>query len=252
MPAHSGERVAAEDAAAPDPAPRVAGPQTLVARAADSTAGLARSLAAADSATRARVVHSLQRSHGNASVQRLASMMVARTVTFDECSSDQEDRVLKAHKRGKSMLKRAQRKLDEYDGTDPSEVHDALQRHFNSTSTTIAWLVMDNIRGLRAEMAASFDPQYECQSEQDGSVLAWVPWCVPLADIEVYPRFFHKKDGTERSLDKQASTLIHEWFHKYACKLDVGYEHEEGYEEHGTFRHFLNADSFAGLIYDVW
>lgn len=149
------------------------------------------------------------------------------------------------------MLKTALRKLNEYDGTDPSEVHDALSRHFNSTSWIVANLVANNIVSLQAEMATSFDPQYECQDEDDDSVLAWVPWCVPLADIEIYPLWFTKRDGSQRPLDAQASTLVHEWFHKYACKFDVGYDHEEGYSEQSTARHLLNADSFGEFVEDV-
>jgi hypothetical protein len=159
---------------------------------------------------------------------------------------------MRAHRRAKSMIKRAINKLEDYDGTDPAEVHSALSKHFNSTSTTTAWFVQNNVENLLSEMDWSLDPQYQCNAEQDGSTLAWVPWCVWGADIQVYPLFFTKRDGTERSLDKQASTLVHEWFHKYGCKLDVGYAHEEGYREHSTLRQLLNSDSFGEFAYDVY
>jgi len=245
---------------------------TAPARQAETPA-LARALShgSLDRHARARLLRTLQRTHGNAAVQRLVGrrcacggligpdgeceeckrkrlmgrQVLARTVTYDECSASQETDLSAAHGRANAMIVNAIAKLDAYDGTDPPEVKTALQKHFNSTSGFVASIVKTNLRNLRAEMDRSFDPQYECQSEDSGSTLAWVPWCVPLADIEVYPRFFTK------GLDKQAGTLVHEWFHKYLCKLDVGYEHEEGYEEHSTIRHLLNADSFGEFVYDV-
>jgi hypothetical protein len=116
----------------------------------------------------------------------------------------------------------------------------------------VAWVVQNNFEALKSEMDWSFDPQYECQAEQDGTTLAWVPWCVPGADIQVYPRFFNKKDGSARALNDQAGTLLHEWFHKYRCKLDVGYAHEEGYESHSTLRQLANADSFAEFAQEIY
>lgn len=226
MAASQGERVEVRETAEPAPL-----------RAAATPAG---------GATLASTMLSLQRTHGNRAVAQ-----IARTVTFDECSSDQESRILSAHRKANRMLNTALRKTRAYDGTDPAEVHTALSKHFNSTSTFVAGLVATNIENLKSEMDWSFDPQYECQAEQDDSVLAWVPWCVPGADIEVYPLWFTKRDGTQRSLHSQASTLIHEWFHKYGCKLDVGYSHEDDYGEHSTFRQLLNADSFGEYIEDI-
>jgi hypothetical protein len=130
-------------------------------------------------------------------------------------------------------------------------VNTALQTHFSSTSTTTAWFVQTNLENLLSEMDWSLDPQYECQSEQDGSTLAWVPWCIWGADIEIYPLWFTKRDGSQRSLHDQAGTLIHEWFHKYGCKLDVGYSHEEGYGSNSTLRQLVNADSFGEFVSDV-
>jgi hypothetical protein len=233
-------------------------------------------LAGVDRQARARLVRSLQRAHGNAAVQRMAAgpaadrrcacggligpdgecteckrkrqldrRVLARTVTYDECSASQQTDVAAAHGRANAMLANAIDKLTAYDGTNPPEVKTALQKHFNSSSMFVARIVKTNLVNLRGEMGRSFDPQYECQGADSGTTLAWVPWCVPLADIEVYPRFFTK------SLDKRASTLVHEWFHKYLCKLDVGYEHEDGYEDQSTLRHLTNADSFGELVYDV-
>lgn len=230
-------------------------------------------LAGVDRQARARLLRNLQRAHGNAAVQRLAAgparcacggligpdgecaeckrkrqlgrRVLARTVTYDECSASQQTDISAAHGRANAMLVNAIDKLKAYDGTDPPEVKTALQKHFNSSSNFVAGIVKTNLVNLRSEMGWSLDPQYECQAADSGTTLAWVPWCVPLADIAVYPRFFTK------SLDKQASTLVHEWFHKYLCKLDVGYEHEEGYEDQSTIRHLTNADSFGELVYDV-
>ena len=98
MPASAAERVeAVETAEASAPA---AAPAAAFASLARSS--LAERLGSADTATRARVVQAMQRSHGNASVQRLAAQMsprrqVARTVTFDDCSTTQKERLMEAH-----------------------------------------------------------------------------------------------------------------------------------------------------------
>jgi hypothetical protein len=170
---------------------------------------------------------------------------LARAISFDDCDAGQQASITEAHRRGKEMLKEAQDKLDAYDGTSPAEVRTGLQHHFNSTSTWVAWVVKDNIRSLRGIMALRPDPQYECQAEASGSTHAWVPWCVPFADIEVYPAWFGG------GVDERASTLIHEWFHKYLCKLDVGYDWEEGYADQSTLRHLTNADSYGEFIDEV-
>ena len=232
-----------------DAAPRAGAGAAALTRPAAGERALARALArdgagalaGADRGTRARTVQALQRAHGNAAVRRV----LARTITYDECSSDQQTKLREAHDRANEMIKGAITKLEAYDGTDPAEVKAALLKHFNSSSTFVARIVRGNLRRLLHEMAWSFDPQYECQAEDSGTTLAWVPWCVPLADIEVYPRFFTK------DVDKRADTLVHEWTHKYLCKLDVGYEHEEGYEDQSTIRHLANADSFGEFVFDV-
>jgi hypothetical protein len=140
------------------------------------------------------------------------------------------------------MMNTAMKKLDRYTGKRPVDVRRALKRHFHSPSTFVARVVARNLRRVRASATS---PQYECQSVQVGRRLAWAMWCVPFSDIEIYPSWFAE------SVDRRAMTLIHEWFHRYACKFDLGYEWEEGYGRHGAPRSLLNADTFAHFVYDV-
>jgi hypothetical protein len=39
--------------------------------------------------------------------------------------------------------------------------------------------------------------------------------------------------------------------HRYACKLDVGYEWEEGYADASTIRQLANSDPYGMLCFDV-
>lgn len=181
------------------------------------------------------LAHVVQQSGGTPVVQR--------DVSFDECSDDQETVVQESHDRAMEMVQNAISKLEAYDGTDPAEVRRAMRRHFHSTSTAMAWWLAGNLRFLAS---ASSSPQYECQSQQDGSQRAWSAWCVPFTDILLYPIWFADTD-----IDARARTMIHEWVHRYGCNFDLGYEWEEGYEEHGTVRALLNADSWAHFVFDV-
>ena len=233
-------------------------PGKSFAGASDTLGELARHLAAADGATRSRTLQELQRTHGNAWVQHLARTMrsdhrvLARTVTFDRCSGAQKRRIRLAHERAIRMLNDALAKLADYDGTDPPEVREALERHFDSDSEWVAWLVQNTILRLAWDMGMQPDPQYECQSAAHGNRSAWVPWCLPFADIEIYPRWFTDDSyGARWQLDRQATTLIHEWFHKYQCHFDFGYDTDEDYENFGTMRQLLNADPWAELVFDI-
>ncbi len=106
-------------------------------------------------------------------------------------------RIGDAHTRGKEMAKIAIKKLCDYDGSSPSEVKTALKKHFNSESKWVA-------NNLDHE--------------------------VPQVD-DTQPLWYASRAGASKTMDERASTLIHEWMHRYACKLDVGYEWEEGYAD---------------------
>jgi hypothetical protein len=172
----------------------------------------------------------------------IAKPSIQRAVTFDACTAKQQKKILNAHRRARFMMNTAMKKLDRYTGKRPVDVRRALKRHFHSPSTFVARVVARNLRRVRASATS---PQYECQSVQVGRRLAWAMWCVPFSDIEIYPSWFAE------SVDRRAMTLIHEWFHRYACKFDLGYEWEEGYGRHGALRSLLNADTFAHFVYDV-
>jgi len=89
---------------------------------------------------------------------------------------------------------------------------------------------------------------YQCSGSGrcSGGTLAWAAWCVPLFDIRVCkPEFFNK------SSEERATTMIHEWVHKYGCNFDFGYSHDPDYSEQWTATALLNADPFAVFVRDV-
>jgi hypothetical protein len=228
-----------------------------------------------DANARARLLRSLQRTHGNAAVKRLAAgsagvrrcacggvigadgqcercrrqtalgrRVLAREVTYKNCSKERERAIASAHARAERMLEIAADKLSRYDGTDPPEVKRALQRNFTTSDWPIALGVRAGIAGLRAAMAILRDPQYECR--YDDSRIAGAEWlCLPVGHILLHPQAFGEGGN------KTAMYLLHEWFHKYLCALDFAYQEDKEYSEMSPILHLLNADSLAGFVYDV-
>lgn len=148
---------------------------------------LAGRIGALDTATRARVVTSLQRGHGNASVQRLASglrrgdraPLLQRAISYDACSSSEETVISDSHSRAMDLVSNALTKLNAYDGTKPADVRTALQSHLKSTSTVVAWGVGNHLRAARD---GARDATYECNPH--GTSRGWSAWCVPFTDID--------------------------------------------------------------------
>jgi len=169
--------------------------------------------------------------------------IIQRAVTYDDCTPTQKGLILTSHNRAMAMVDTAIKKLGSYTGTTPTDVRAALNRHFHSTHRTIASIVASNLIKVKANATS---PQYECESVQIGRRRGWAMWCVPFSDIELYPLWF-----SDRNVDRRARTMIHEWFHRYACKFDLGYKGTPGYPSHGTLRSLLNADTFAYFVYDV-
>lgn len=182
-------------------------------------------------------VLALQRSAGNAAVGRI----LARSVSIDSCSSADQTTITASHDRAMELVANALTKLDAYDGTNPAEVHSGLATHLKSTSTFVAWAVGNHLRNARD---GAVDASYECNPA--GTARGWSMWCVPFTSIELHPAWFADSD-----IDARARTMIHEWLHRYDCRLDVGYEHSEGYSEQGTIRSLLNADSMAHFVISV-
>jgi hypothetical protein len=174
--------------------------------------------------------------------------MLARSVTYDDCASGQQTQIGAAHARAKVMMQTAIDKLRAYDGTNPPEVKRSLQRNFHSESTTVAWIVSNHLKKVIKEVD---DTQYECHTDANGSAEAEALWCIPWSDIKVYPLWYANSRGVTTTLDYRASTLAHEWMHRYDCRLDVGYEWEGDYSSHGTLRQLMNADSFGTFVYEV-
>jgi len=187
-------------------------------------------------------------------VQQTGNTKIKRKIIqrYPSCSAAQDISVRDDHNRARKMLNVAIRKISSYDGATPSEVHDALSKHFNgSTSNAFATWINTNLRYLSA---ASNLARYECFTGgilestwacTSPSVLATTFWCVPEFNIRLCPTYFGQSD-IERS-----TTLIHEWVHKYGCNLDLGYEHEKDYGSNSTITQLGNADSFANLVRDV-
>ena len=62
-----------------------------------------------------------EHAHAEAVAETTAAM-IARKVTYDECSTLQQSQIGDAHTRGKEMAKIAIKKLRDYDGSSPAEV----------------------------------------------------------------------------------------------------------------------------------
>jgi hypothetical protein len=159
------------------------------------------------------------------------------------CSGDQAGQIGAAHQRGKLIARNAIAKLNAYDGHSPSDVRDALNHHFHTTSTNAARLVASALLQVTREVSGT---SYVCKSSPNGSTEAEALWCLPWTDIRVFPLFYSNPDVNYRG-----STLLHEWMHRYHCDLDLGYEWEPDYSSHGTTRQLFNADSYAMLAYDI-
>jgi hypothetical protein len=159
------------------------------------------------------------------------------------CSDDQAGQIGAAHQRGKLIARNAIAKLNAYDGNSPSEVRDALNHHFHTSSVNAARLVASALLQVTREVSGT---SYVCHSKPNGSTEAMALWCLPWTDIRVYPLFYSNPDVNYRG-----STLLHEWMHRYHCDLDLGYEWEPDYTSHGSTRQFFNADSYAMLAYDI-
>jgi hypothetical protein len=165
------------------------------------------------------------------------------SIKCKSCSDDQAGQIGAAHQRGKLLARNAIAKLNSYDGHSPSEVRDALSRHFHTTSVGVARLVADALLQVIREVSGT---SYVCKSTANGSTEAEAIWCVPWTDIRVYPLFYSNPDVNYRG-----STLLHEWMHRYHCDLDLGYAWESDYGSHGTARQLVNADAYAMLAYDI-
>jgi hypothetical protein len=214
------------------------------AEAAPETTAAPTPLVALRGASQVQMIQRLQQTAGN----RAVAAMIARKVTYDECSTSQQSQIGDAHTRGKEMAKIAIKKLRDYDGSSPSEVKTALKKHFNSESKWVAKIVANNLDHVVPQVD---DTQYECHEEQKGSSEAEALWCIPWSDIKVFPLWYASRAGASKTMDERASTLIHEWMHRYACKLDVGYEWEEGYADASTIRQLANSDPYGMLCFDV-
>ncbi|HEY0381139.1 MAG TPA: DUF4157 domain-containing protein [Candidatus Elarobacter sp.] len=175
--------------------------------------------------------------HGAPGVQRTAA----------SCPDDWRTTVQADHDRALSMIDVARRKLSAYDGTSPPEVKTALEEHFKRSNSGVAGWVHFSLGYLR--MMADFT-RYDCEDNKSwwcgSDTLAKTFWCVPGIAIRVCQPQYFEQSGAERS-----TTLIHEWAHKYGCKLDLGYRGDENYPDQRTSIALINADPFAQLVKDV-
>jgi hypothetical protein len=185
------------------------------------------------------LAHTVQQSNGTPIVRRTAA----------SCPTGWNATVKADHQRAVTMTDAAITKLSAYDGTNPPEVKTALDKHFKASGTVIAGQVRRQLSSIKF-MASSL-ASYDCEDTsswwcKSPGTLAETFWCVPGLDIRVcQPLYFALPD-----MDRSA-TLIHEWFHKYGCNFDLGYQHEPGYQKQGTIAALANADPFAQLVRDV-
>jgi len=178
------------------------------------------------------LAHVAQQSDGRAD-------RIQRSVSFDQCEAREFD-VHTAHDHAMEMVGRTIQLLRSYDGTNPASVATALNTHFHSTNRLVAWTVANNLESIKRDAGGV---QYECHEECDESgTLAWSMWCVPLSDIRLYKGWF------AAGLDSKAKTMVHEWAHRYACKLDLGYGWEPIYKQSGTLRALANAEPYGNIV----
>ena len=167
--------------------------------------------------------------------------VIQREPTYDECTPAQEKLVKKTHDHAQAMVIRAIAKLYSYDGTNPKDVKKALKRRFDTTSKWFAFWAAGRFLQILIQTGS---PQYECEEETEGR--GWAVWCLPGSDIELRKDWF-----ADSSIKERAKTMIHEWFHRYGCHLDLGYHSEKAGAGHGTARSIANADSWARFATDV-
>ncbi len=169
---------------------------------------------------------------------------------YGGCSTAQNATINADYSRAVGWLNGAIANLAGYNGTTPSKVNAALSRHFGGvTNRAFGYWIMTNLIYLRGVVWMA---GYQCETTGGSfwactspNTLATTFWCVPGFDIRLCPGYFAS------SATMRATTLIHEWVHKYGCNFDLGYEHEPGYGGNGTVTQLLNADSFANFVRDA-
>ena len=161
------------------------------AEAAPETTAAPTPLVALRGASQVQMIQRLQQTAGN----RAVAAMIARKVTYDECSTSQQSQIGDAHTRGKEMAKIAIKKLRDYDGSSPAEVKTALKKHFNCESKWVAKIVANNLDHVVPQVD---DTQYECHEEQKGSSEAEALWCIPWSDIKVFPLWYAQPRGRQQ------------------------------------------------------
>jgi len=184
-------------------------------------------------------------------VQQGSNIQMTSIHRYPSCTSAQDTTLAADHSLALEMLRNAITITSSYDGTNPVKVRTALSRHFNgATSNAFATWININLRALRMAM----DDDYECFTggflesawSCGPNVLATAFWCVPGFDIRICPLYF------QQTPEERATTLIHEWVHKFGCNFDLGYEHEtDAYGSNSTLTQLVNADSFAHYVKDV-
>ena len=178
----------------------------------------------------------------------LAPLLPPEDITCGPCRDDWETIVRDDHNRALSMLDTAISKLASYDGTNPTDVKDALERRFEESSSAFATWINLNLRLLRllAPMAG-----YLCRRSACGGMCSkpntygWTPFCIPFTSIRVCEPFYFGMNDKMRSMG-----LIHEWAHKYGCNFDFGYCSGSDCPG-GTTRSLFNADPWAKLVLDI-
>ncbi len=204
------------------------------AEAAPETTAAPTPLVALRGASQVQMIQRLQQTAGN----RAVAAMIARKVTYDECSSSQQSQIGDAHTRGKEMAKIAIKKLRDYDGSSPAEVKTALKKHFNSESKWVAKIVANNLDHVVPQVD---DTQYECHEKQEGAAEAEALWCIPWSDIKVFPLWYANKAGTH-TVDSPTPTRAGCCASTSACRdmsrswSDLSTEQRVGVVALGTFQ----------------
>lgn len=136
-------------------------------------------------------------------------------------------------------------KLRGYDGSQ-SATERALEKHFKASSPQLAGLLawhLDRLQAMApwAGYLCCGRSSWRCST----GASAFALWCLPFFWIRLCPSYFEGRDVW------RPGVLVHEWAHKYLCRLDLGYAESAGYSGHSPLRSFLNADAWSGLVVDL-
>lgn len=160
------------------------------------------------------------------------------------CSVEQAQILWADQIKALEMLECAIDKLNEFDGTNPEDVKDALFTHFGGTSSTIvAGYIAFKLNSTRR---FPYERSYFAKDDCDPGVLASTTLLVQFANVNLCDPLFWEQPESERT-----NTLIHEWMHLHNLITDVRYNWEDEYNDLNTIQQLFNADAYSEFVEEI-